>query len=310
MGAPLTEFVFETVIRDGLGELRANPDRLDDIFSRFREAQFINQYGQSKIDQIKTYILNNQIRIVQSWAMVPTSMPCISIQLESSSEDADIQNLDNGNLDRDDVIDPTVLIPVVTPGTYDSVTGKLTIVNSVDLSAICPGTIFVDASDVEFQIKSLSNLSGSKYINIGPVQTPDISDDGRIESSIDRTRTERRMIRLRENLRLGCHANDDVHLAKFIFYILTYILKSRQESLINRGIQLDWGQGSVYDREDAYQGENVFSRFIRVNCMTEFDWDQGEVNLIDCFDLTLKAPAPNPDSTDTVVLTKTEEDDS
>lgn len=308
MGAPITEFVIETVIRDGLGAIRADVDILDDVFSRFLETHFGTQYGQTKIDQLKTYITNNQIRIVQSWAMVPTSLPCISIQLERSSEDSDIQTLGNSFTDEDEAITPTVVVPIATPGTYDSVTGKLTITNAADLSLVCPGMIFVDASSNEFTIGSgNSNVSGNKFINIGSGQTPDLGGDGRIESSLKKKRTERRWIRLNESIRLGCHAKDDVHLSKFIFYILIYILKSRQESLINRGIQLDMGVGSIYDRDDSYEGENVFSRFLTVNCLTQFDWDQAEVNLVDCFDATIKVNHPNPDSEDTVVVSPSED---
>lgn len=289
-GAPLTEFVFESVIRDGLGELRADTSKLDNIFARFLDAHFANQYGQAKIDEIKTYISNNQIKIVHAWQQVPTSAPCISIALIRADEPEDEQNLGNEFLEEDEDITPAVIVPVVTPGTYDVATGKLTVTNAADLSTVCPGLVFVDASAQEFKIGSgNSNMSGNKYINIGPGQSPDLGGDGLIQSAIDFKRTDRRMIRIRETLHLGCHATNDLHLAKFIYYILVYILKSRQESLIKRGIDLDRGTGSIFDREDAYEGENVYSRFLEVNCETEFVWDQNEVNLIDCFDPSIKA---------------------
>ena len=70
-----------------------------------------------------------------------------------------------------------------------------------------------------------------------------------------------------------------------------YILKSRQKSLIDRGIHLDFGTGEVFDREDKTDDNtNLFSRFMQVNCITEYDWDQEIVNLVDCFELTVKAP--------------------
>ena len=308
MGAPLTEFVFETVIRDGLGEIKSNPAILDDIFSRFTETHFNNQYGQSKIDQLKTYFSNNQIRIVQSHAMVPTSMPCISIHLQSSAETENLQNMGNNYEQVSDPTTPAVVVPTITPGTYDTITGKLTIINPADLSVVCPGMNFVDNSGTKFGIQSgNSNQAGNKFINIGTGQSPDLGGNGRIESSIDYTLKERRMIRLQEQIRLGCHANDDIHLAKFIFYILTYILKSRQSALITRGISLDWGQGSVYDRADSFEGENVFERYIMVNCLTAFDWDQEQVQVIDCFDPTIKVNDPDPNSEDTVVVSPTED---
>ena len=81
MGAPITELTLETIIRDGLGDLRNNPSQLDDIFSKFLNTYFNNQFGQTAIDELKTYIQNNQIKLVQSWSMVPMQLPCVSIEL-------------------------------------------------------------------------------------------------------------------------------------------------------------------------------------------------------------------------------------
>lgn len=297
MGVPMTEFCIETVLRDGLGDLRTNPDKLDDIFSRFKEAQFINQYGQTQIDRLKTFLQRNQIKIVHAWSMVPTSLPCFSIQMMRSNEEEDLQQFGNEYEEIDENIEPHEYVASLTPGTYNAVSGKLTVTGIVDLSAIRPGLIFVDAADVEFEIlKGISNLSGNKYINIGSGKEPDLSGPGRIISSVDRKQIQRRMIRLRESINIGCHSNDDVHITKYLYYLLMYILKSRQESLINRGIHLDKGSGGVFDRADEYKGENVFSRFMDVGCITEFDWNQSEVNYFDSFDINIKVPTPNPDS--------------
>lgn len=289
--------------------MRATPAKIDDIFSKFLEAQFINQYGQDKIDSIKTYIVNNQIKIVHAWSMVPTSIPCISIQLQRANETEEDQNLGNNYMDEETSTTPTVYVATVTPGTYDTLTGKLTVVNAADLSPICPGMVFVDADNNKFPIQSgISNMSGNKYINIGSGQTPQLVGDGRIESSIDFIRSERRQIRIRETVMLGCHAKNDIHLVKFIYYILVYILKSRQDSLINRGIELDRGTGNIFDRENDFQGENIFSRFLEVNCLTEFVWNQGVVQVFDCFDLTVKVPDPTPDSNVAIPVNTSPED--
>ena len=297
IGAPITEFVIESVLRDGLGDLKANPSQLDDIFSRFLEAWGNNQYGQAKIDSIKTYIANNQIKLVQAWQQVPTTMPCISIQLTRSEETQNEQNLSNEYLELDTTVSPQVFQPTITPGTYDLLTKKMTIINSVDLSNVCPGMIFVDHSNQQFTIKSpISNLSGNKYVTLDSPNAPDLSGNGKIQSSIDFSRTDRRMIRTRETILLGCHAKNDLHLAKFIYYILLYIIKSRQISLINRGIELDAGTGTVFDRLDEFEGNNIFSRFMELHCLTEFVWNQQQVQVFDCFDLTIETNEPNPNS--------------
>ena len=231
--------------------------------------------------------------------MAPMSMPCISIQLVRAQEAPGDQQFGNEFEDVDTAATPAIRVPVVTPTAYDTITGKLSVTDGADISLVCPGgQNYIDASEVAFQIKpGNSNVAGNKFINIGPGQTVDIGGAGRIESCIAVDRVERRMIRLRETINLGCHSKDDIHLTKYIYYILTFILKSRQDSLIDRGITLDAGDASVFDRVEEMAGENIFSRYISVSCITEFDWDQASVNLIDCFDLTVKTPTPDADST-------------
>jgi hypothetical protein len=308
MGAPLTEFVIETVIRDGIGFLRANPTVLDDIFSKFTATWFNTQYGDPHITKLKTFIQQNQVKIVHSFAQVPTNTPCISIQITKSSETPRLQQFSNDFEEVDTEIDPIVRVANVQPLSYDPVTGKLQIDPSVNLGPVFPGMIFVDADGVEFTIGSgNSNLAGNKYINIGKGgNTPNLVDPGEIISSIRVQRIARRMIRLEETISLGVHARNDVHIAKYLYYLLTYILKSRMDSLIERGIHLDFGVGGIFDRADEYQGENVFSRFMEVNCITEFDWNQEQVSLIDNFDLTIRAPDGITPTSTTVVKPKDE----
>lgn len=301
MGAPLTEFVLETVIRDGLGDLRANPTKIDDIFSRFLEAQFLNQYGQAKIDQIKQYITGQtkQIKIVHAWSQVPTHVPCFSIQLLSSDEEEGLQNLGNEFPEQETPKEPTVYVAVATPTAYDLVYGKLSFDSSTDLSTVCAGMLFVDADDVSFPISApMSNLSGNKYVTLPrDGNAPNLTAPGKIVSSIDFTRHDFKLVRLRERIALGVHASNDVHLTKFLYYILQWILKSRQESLINRGITLDRGTGQMMDRDDSFEGENVYSRIMQVTCISNFTWNQATVQVFDCFDLTLKTNTPSPNST-------------
>lgn len=305
MSAPLSEFVIETVLRDGLNEIRLNPDILDDIFSRFLTTYFDNQYGQEKIDELKTYFSENSIRIVHAKSQVPAQMPCVSIQMLRTDEEESLQQFSDQFEDVDEGITPVVAVPVVTPLAYDATTGQLTVDNSADLSMICPGQNFVDNSDNLFPILSgNSNMSGNKFINIGKDQTPDLGGDGRIESSLDKKRTERRMVRLRESIAIGCHAKNQVHLAKFLFNVVYYVLKSRNDVLETRGFQVSKGDTSIFDMEEEFEGELVYSRYIQMQCISCFDWDQEEVNLIDCFDVGIKAC-----NGETIVDTNTSGDD-
>lgn len=288
-GFPLTELTLETVLRDGLAELRSNPARIDYLFNRFLEAQFQNQYGQAKIDEVKTYLTENKIKIVHGQSMQPVMMPCISIQMVQSDERSEDQHL--GNFFPEELYDktPDVIIAVVSATSYNTVTGQLNISDVVDLSAICPGLIFHDADGTEFPIYSgISNILGKKFINIGTGKEPNLSSPGQIVDLIDFDGMTRGMIRLREVIRLGVHAHDDIHLPKYLYYIVYYILKSRQKSLITRGVHLDQGMVGVFDRQDDYAGENVYARFFDMHCLTEFNYTIDEVAAASCFEINVK----------------------
>lgn len=290
MGAPLTEFVIETVIRDGLNELRLNPAKFDDLFSRFTTAFFNNQYGVDKIQELKTYIQNNQIKIIHALQVQPTDMPCISIQLVGSDEVESDQQFSNMLPEEVEDKVPNTIVSSIVPVSYDTVTGKLIVDPSTNLGNICPGMVFVDGDGVEFIIGSgNSNLVGNKFLNIGKGKEPNLLLQGNIVSQIDFSVMDRRMIRLRETINLGCHAQDKLHLAKFMYYIVYYIIKSRQLVMEQRGLHLDRGVASIFDREGSFEGEDIYSRYIQLHVLTEFDWDQEQVNLVDCFDVTVKA---------------------
>ena len=300
MGAPLTELVLEGIIRDGLGEIKANPGRLDDIFSRLKEAHFLGQYGNAKIDEIKTFFTNGlkQIKIVHSWAQVPTHAPCFSIQLISANEEENIQNLGNDYLELENPKAPEIIVASVPILSFDVVQGKLVVNSAVDLSVVCAGMLFKDSVGTTFEIKApISNMSGDKYLTlVNNGNTPELTLSGQVISSIDFTRYDRRLVRLREKIALGVHAANDIHLTKFLYYILVWILKSRQEAMITRGLNLDAGTGGVFNRDDAYEGENIYTRYLEITCISDFIWNQAEVMVFDCFHLSVKTNTPNPDS--------------
>lgn len=303
LGMPLTEFVLETVLRDGLGELRADPTKLDHLFSRFQEPQFGEQYGTAKIAQIKTYIIRNQVKIVHAFSLNATVIPCISIQMMSSEETPNLQTLGNQFENGEIFKNRAVLVNPVLPTTYDLVSGKLSIADSIDLSVVTPNQIYVDASANEFPIRSgISNDLGKKFINIGSGYEPDLSGPGMIIDSIDFRLFHQEQVRLSEVIRLGVHAKNDAHLAKFLYYIVYWILKTRQKSLITRGVHLDYGSMSALDREDQFEGEHIYTRSIDMRCQTEFNYVIDEIAVASSFTVELSVPDPKPNSPGKVKL--------
>ena len=82
------DFLFESVLRAGLEWFRTDPEAPKFVFGHLL-SPYLSKYGQAKIDEITNYIKKYDIKIVQHWSLINTSVPCISIQLLDANEMTD-----------------------------------------------------------------------------------------------------------------------------------------------------------------------------------------------------------------------------
>lgn len=88
MGFIFGDLVLQTIIEEGLEDLRANLDlRLNDFYDQLKSSFLNDRYGQAELDRMKIWFVNNKIDITQSWRMISERVPCINIQIVSSIED-------------------------------------------------------------------------------------------------------------------------------------------------------------------------------------------------------------------------------
>lgn len=80
------DFIFEYILEQGFEWFRTTPDAKDYVFGNLCKSILSARYGQSKIDEIATYINNTEIKIIQSFPLESETSPTISINLSSGSE--------------------------------------------------------------------------------------------------------------------------------------------------------------------------------------------------------------------------------
>ena len=83
----LTQVALQRLIQAGIKKLKENVDILDDIFIGYTCPEMDSDYGQTYIDDIKTWFTETKIPVVQAWSFDPTRIPVISIHLASENED-------------------------------------------------------------------------------------------------------------------------------------------------------------------------------------------------------------------------------
>lgn len=287
MSIVLPDLVIETTIRDGLAYLKENPDVIDDIFGEMLKGYASRKYGQTEIDRIKAVVAAKNIAVVHSFHEAVAKSPCFSIQLGGENEAKERAHLSDFEFDTQEPItdteelDALIKVSNLTPTAYDPVSGKVSVDDAVDLSPVHPAYLYVDGDDLEFEIKpGISNVTGDKFFFINKFQTPNIADPGLIKSFLDMKQHEDRGDSSAVNILVGCHAKEAL-LAKYLYVILKYIMKSRKRDLIQRAFTNSSFSGSDFTKDLKYEGDQVFTRFFTITGQTEDSWRSDEVGLID-----------------------------
>lgn len=128
------DFILEAVIKSGLAWFRSDLTAPDLVFGQL-DQPYLARYGTDKINELKTYITETDIKVVQSFSMIDERLPTISIQLSGGSEDLsktalddameDVRILDmNGDLEETEEImfspiTESILIGIHAGGTPD-----------------------------------------------------------------------------------------------------------------------------------------------------------------------------------------------
>lgn len=289
MSFVLPDLVIESVIRDGIENIKQNPAILDDLFGQLILPHNARKYGATEIEKIKTLLDNKNIAVVHSFHLGASKSPAYSIQLGNDAEAKREARLDDFEEDiLEDITDAQELQDLIkaegfTPDMYDPLTGIISLPDAVDLSEVYKGNIFVDASDVEHTITGgVNNLDGQKSIFVAKGSDVNISAACSIKSQIDFKQYEVKGVTHDVSILIGVHTKDAL-TTKYLYLVLKYILMSRKKYLIKRGFFLASLQGSDFTRDMEYQGDTVYNRFLTITGKVEDTWKANQVIPIEHF---------------------------
>lgn len=290
MSFQLPDIIIESVIRDGLEDLRRNPERIDDIFSSLTLPYASEKYGVKELDKIKELIQKKDIGVVHSFNEVATREPCYSIQLGNDVEDKSLAHLDDFEEDIDELLtDPQdladlIVVSSVVTSAYDTKSGKVSVDDAVNLAAVHVNLLWVDVAGTEHKILGgIVNTIGSKTFFIATGATVVTGATGTIKSSLNFKRFEQRGVIHDAQLLIGCHTKNAL-TTKYIYVLLKFFLTSRKADLISRGYFVSSLQGSDFTRNLKYEGDIVFSRFLTISGKVQDTWQSDQVTLVDNID--------------------------
>lgn len=286
-GFLLPELILESVIRDGIQNVKIDTTIIPDLFAQLTRAYNTQKYGMTEIIKIQTLINTTPLPVIFSYHDVDSKSPCISIMVGSDNEDKRGAHLDDfeGQMVEavTDVDELAALVRVtgIIPTAYDPLSGKISVLDSVDLSNLYNGLIYTDASNVDhILVNGSNNFPGEKCFFIEKNATVDISSAGIIKSSLDYEVYDIKGVIGDENIVIGVHSKDAL-TTKYLYILVKYFLISRKFDIINRGFYNISYSGSDFNRDSQFVGDRVFTRFLTMTGKIDDTWRADKVQLID-----------------------------
>jgi hypothetical protein len=292
-GFIIPELIIESVIRDGLQNVRADKTILDSIFAQLTRAYNTQKYGTAEIAKIKA-LVDRDIAVLYSYNEVDAKDLAITIMVGSDNESKPRAHL--GDLYeevQEQIADPVELqalhrVDNLNVTGFDPLTGKVSVTDAMNLANVYHGMIYVDSAGTEHDVLGgIVNVNGSKGFLIGKQDEVDFSTaTGYIKSSLNFKQYEVKGVSGDVNLVIGCHAKDAL-TAKYLYVLVKYFILSRKPDLIKRCFYLASYSGSDFNRDSSYVGDRVYTRFLMVTGKVDDTWRSDQVQLIDNIEVTV-----------------------
>lgn len=272
----LGDIRIKTMLEVGLEDIAKNDWLLNDVLGDTLCNQYIRERYGTQIASCKQWLANNRIYIFMSERDDKMEFPCITIEMGTSNEKADMKHMADLStqstiLYPNDINKPIPFVLKSTPGSYDPTTGIFSFSSNVDLSAVAPGMILVNpATGSGFAIQSVTqanqvNLMPNMNIPTGPYGI--IPKFQQYEAKIGHTF-------MQESYKITCNATDQ-QTNLWLHSIAVYsLLRYRQVLLEKDGFAESMISSSkMYPHPDySDAGQVIWSRDINLTGQVENRW--------------------------------------
>lgn len=274
LGITQSDILIRSAIIEGIEDLRRNAWLLDYVFASLKEDCLTNSdYGQKEIDNAKKWVLQTEIPVFLNVKQDSTTFPAISIKLVSSNEEdntlGDV-HYEPSELSDGPVISWPSLTDVFTPVGYDPITGILTIPQNIaDQIITTTGQVLVDKNNNQYEILEVIN---SVTFKIKTDINADLTDSV-IKGLNPGFATSLESATFSETYSIGCHVNSEPVFLTYLHSIVCFILLRYRQSLLElRGFANTSIKSSDFARNEAFENELVYSRFIQISGLVRNYW--------------------------------------
>ncbi len=261
LGIHQSDVIIRTALIAALKDLRANPWKLDYVFSFLPKDELTaKSYGEKDIASAKRWFLATDIPV----AMVPridkAKAPIITIKLLESSE-SEVTLGDVHYLEKEEAeLDWPALCDPFTPTAYDQATGNVTLPDAVfEQLIVVAGMLIVDAVG---QTHEILDILDDNKVQIAANTIADFTG-AVIKGSRPAANVTLESAWYKETYQIGIHTSGEPVYLTWLHSIVVFILMHYKEDLLEaRGFERSVFNSSDFDREEVSEGEFLYTRFV------------------------------------------------
>jgi len=289
MGIFPGDLIIKAALELGLEDLRKNPWVIEDCFKVLIENPMLRQkYGMKEIDNAKNFILNNEIPVYLRHRVDKQEFPCLTLSIGEGQEDKDLATLADQSVCVEDLSGEevgraiTYIVPPFTPVSYDKANGIIEVPEDIyEYKYIGEGMVALDpeTGNGYYVIEKLAPNSFRIQADAEIAQTVAIAP----RYLMYRARRERAT--LQQTYNIGCHVSGDPATLIFLHSITKYLLFRYREGLLeNNGFDLSRLRETDLIRNEAFNIENVYSRWLILSGQVEESWIKSPMRFIEAID--------------------------
>ncbi len=282
-----SDLCIQHALIEGMAHLRSTPWLLDSVTRGIIfDPLTSRRYGQKELDQLKRWFLSTEIPVIP-YRMGGPVAPSISLAMVSSNIDAATLG-DVHHIEQVEVGDGgSYIIAGPFNPTYTGSTGLMTLPANLSPDVFA-GMVVMDAKGQEWEIEEIiSNVAPVSFTLATGILAP--FEGATIRAPAPSVIETHESIKMKESWSLGVHVNTEPGHLLFLHAIVSFILLWGRESLLEaRGFELSDFSSTDFAKNQAFEEENVWTRYINFNGITQSVWPKRRLQKIAGVKVSLK----------------------
>lgn len=269
-----SDIVIRTALIAAIADLRAQPWMLRYVFASLPHDNLtMASYGEQEVDRAVEWFSKTDIPVIISPHLDSAKLPCISISLVESTENASTV----GDIHYD-VTEPAgvqdlgwpILFGPFTPTNYNAATGVMQVPTN-GFSVWEGNQVVVDSKGVSYPIVDVYD-DNTFVISAGTVAD---FRNATIRSPKPSFIVQMESVEFKEVYNIGAHVQGEpVHLTYLHSILVFCLLRYKHVMLDKRGFERSIISSSDFQLNGQYGKENVFSRFTTLTGYVRQYWPQ------------------------------------